>query len=231
MPHWRSDGAFRTVLVESSDDGRVRFLRRSARTRCSCPAGSAASQVDLPADGLVTRGGPEVLVESRSPAARAARGRHPVQIAEMPPRGPEDARTPGRRRPPPRADLGASVRFRVRLRLRPRWPEGANGLRRSNSCATCYKCTSLCTISATLDTQKHVDHDRRSLPVGLVGSGGLGRQLRRLNAAAYAVFQKGHVPIVGVNLALPVVEAAGQEWYSQITQPLSLRLTHGAMRC
>ncbi len=29
-----------------------------------------------------------------------------------------------------------------------------------------------------------------------------------------------------MNLALPVVEVAGQEWYSQIMQPLSLRLTH-----
>lgn len=49
--------------------------------------------------------------------------------------------------------------------------------------------------------------------------------LRRLNAAAFAVFEKGHVPIVGVNLALPVVEVAGPESYNQIMQPLSLRLT------
>jgi len=52
--------------------------------------------------------------------------------------------------------------------------------------------------------------------------------LRRLNAAAYAVFEKGHVPIVGVNLALPVIELAGQESYDRIMQPLSLRL---ADRC
>jgi len=49
--------------------------------------------------------------------------------------------------------------------------------------------------------------------------------LRKLNAAAYAVFQKGHVPIIGVNLALPVIESAGQETYREIMQPLSLRLT------
>ena len=48
--------------------------------------------------------------------------------------------------------------------------------------------------------------------------------LRKLNAAAYAVFQKGHVPIIGVNLALPIIEAAGQESYSRIMQPLSLSL-------
>jgi hypothetical protein len=49
--------------------------------------------------------------------------------------------------------------------------------------------------------------------------------LRKLNAAAYAVFQKGHVPIIGVNLALPVIECASPESYGEIMQPLSLRLT------
>jgi hypothetical protein len=52
--------------------------------------------------------------------------------------------------------------------------------------------------------------------------------VRRLNAAAYAVFLKGHLPIIGVNLALPVIESAGPESYSRIMQPLSLRL---AERC
>jgi hypothetical protein len=49
--------------------------------------------------------------------------------------------------------------------------------------------------------------------------------LRTLNRAAYAVLRKGHVPIVGVNLALPVVESAGEESYGQIMPALSLRLT------
>jgi hypothetical protein len=49
--------------------------------------------------------------------------------------------------------------------------------------------------------------------------------LRKLNAAAYAVFMKGHVPIIGVNLALPVIASAGPDSYGQIMQPLSLRLT------
>jgi hypothetical protein len=52
--------------------------------------------------------------------------------------------------------------------------------------------------------------------------------LRRLNAAAYVVFLKGHVPIIGVNLALPVIESAGEESYGQIMAPLSLSL---ADRC
>src|SRR5262245_54725523 len=49
--------------------------------------------------------------------------------------------------------------------------------------------------------------------------------LRKLNLAANAIFQKGHVPIIGVNMALPVIDAAGQELYEKIMMPLSLRLT------
>ena len=49
--------------------------------------------------------------------------------------------------------------------------------------------------------------------------------LRKLNSAASAIFQKGHVPIIGVNMALPVIEAAGQELYERIMMPLSLCLT------
>jgi hypothetical protein len=48
--------------------------------------------------------------------------------------------------------------------------------------------------------------------------------LRRLNWFAHAVFRKGHVPIVGVNLALPVIESAGQETYEHIMPTLSLGL-------
>jgi len=49
--------------------------------------------------------------------------------------------------------------------------------------------------------------------------------LRRLNDAAYQVFQRGDVPIVGVNLALPVIASAGQDMYQEIMIPLSLGLT------
>ena len=52
--------------------------------------------------------------------------------------------------------------------------------------------------------------------------------LRRLNDAACRVFEKGHVPIVGVNLALPVIESAGPDRYDEIMMPLSLAL---AERC
>jgi hypothetical protein len=51
------------------------------------------------------------------------------------------------------------------------------------------------------------------------------QNLRVLNGFAYAVLEKGHLPIVGVNLALPVIECAGQELYGTIMTALSLRLT------
>ena len=52
--------------------------------------------------------------------------------------------------------------------------------------------------------------------------------LRRLNLAAYEVLRRGHVPIVGVNLALPIIEAAGPESYEDVMTPLSLAV---ADRC
>ena len=50
------------------------------------------------------------------------------------------------------------------------------------------------------------------------------RNLKALNDVAIEVFEKGHVPIIGVNLALPIIEAAGQERYDEIMMPISLAL-------
>ena len=54
--------------------------------------------------------------------------------------------------------------------------------------------------------------------------------LARMNQAALAVWRKGHVPIIGVNLALPIVAAAGGDAATDaaIMMPLSLAL---ADRC
>jgi hypothetical protein len=49
-----------------------------------------------------------------------------------------------------------------------------------------------------------------------------------LNRTAYQVFRKGHVPIIGVNLALPMIQAADPQMYDSIMMPLSLAL---ADRC
>ena len=52
--------------------------------------------------------------------------------------------------------------------------------------------------------------------------------LLALNRAAYQVFRKGHVPVIGVNMALPVIQAAGPQVYDSVMMPLSLAL---ADRC
>lgn len=52
--------------------------------------------------------------------------------------------------------------------------------------------------------------------------------LLALNQAAYQVFRRGHVPIIGVNLTLPMIQAAGPQMYDAIMMPLSLAL---ADRC
>ena len=51
-----------------------------------------------------------------------------------------------------------------------------------------------------------------------------------MNEAALAVWRKGHVPIIGVNLCLPIVVAAGGDAAAdaEIMMPLSLSL---AERC
>lgn len=57
---------------------------------------------------------------------------------------------------------------------------------------------------------------------------GWSENLRVLNQAALEVFRRGHIPIIGVNLALPVIDVAGQEMYNELMMPISLAL---AERC
>ena len=47
---------------------------------------------------------------------------------------------------------------------------------------------------------------------------------RAMNAEAVKVFELGHTPIIGVNAALPVIEAAGEERYDEIMMPIALSL-------
>lgn len=57
--------------------------------------------------------------------------------------------------------------------------------------------------------------------------------LGALNDAALALHRAGHVPIIGVNLALPVIEAAGgtEAAYEAIMAPLSLALVDRCDAC
>jgi hypothetical protein len=54
------------------------------------------------------------------------------------------------------------------------------------------------------------------------------RNLVAMNRAAYDVFRKGHTPIIGVNLALPIIQAVDVDRYDEVMMPLSLAL---ADRC
>ena len=54
------------------------------------------------------------------------------------------------------------------------------------------------------------------------------RNLAALNAAALAVWEKGHVPLIGVNMALPMIGDAGPDRYDELMAPVSLAL---AERC
>jgi hypothetical protein len=63
---------------------------------------------------------------------------------------------------------------------------------------------------------------------GAVDAVGRAANLRGLNDAALAVFRRGHVPMVGVNLALPIIEVAGADCFDEIMMPFSLA---AAERC
>jgi hypothetical protein len=63
---------------------------------------------------------------------------------------------------------------------------------------------------------------------GAVDAAARAANLRALNEAALAVFRCGHVPVIGVNLALPIIDAAGADSFDEIMTPLSLSL---AERC
>jgi hypothetical protein len=63
---------------------------------------------------------------------------------------------------------------------------------------------------------------------GAVGAAGRAANLRILNEAALAVFRRGHLPVIGVNLALPIIEVAGAESFDEIMMPVSLA---AAERC
>ena len=57
--------------------------------------------------------------------------------------------------------------------------------------------------------------------------------LQKLNEAAIALFRAGHVPIIGVNMALPMIEAAGgiEAAYDEIMAPVSLALVDRCDAC
>ena len=55
--------------------------------------------------------------------------------------------------------------------------------------------------------------------------------LDAMNLAAYEVFRLGHVPVIGVNMALPIIRAMGAERYDEIMMPVSLALVERCDAC
>ena len=55
---------------------------------------------------------------------------------------------------------------------------------------------------------------------GAVDAEARAANLRALNEAALAVSRRGHLPVIGVNLALPIIEAAGPECFDEIMMPV-----------
>ncbi len=52
--------------------------------------------------------------------------------------------------------------------------------------------------------------------------------LAALNRAALEVWLLGHIPVIGVNMALPMIDAANDDCYDDVMTPVSLAL---AERC
>ena len=57
------------------------------------------------------------------------------------------------------------------------------------------------------------------------------QNLDAMNHAAAAVFDKGHIPVIGVNNALPVIEAAGLDRFEDMMMPISLALAERCDAC
>jgi hypothetical protein len=55
--------------------------------------------------------------------------------------------------------------------------------------------------------------------------------LRAMNRAAVALLRMGHTPVIGVNAALPMIEAAGDPAFDEIMMPLSLALAERCDAC
>lgn len=57
--------------------------------------------------------------------------------------------------------------------------------------------------------------------------------LRLMNEAAVSLFQRGHVPVIGVNMALPMIEAAGatDAAFKEMMMPVSLALAERCDAC
>ncbi len=57
------------------------------------------------------------------------------------------------------------------------------------------------------------------------------KNLDVLNKAALEVFRKGHIPLIGVNNAVPLIEIAGEDSFDEIMMILSIALAERCDSC
>jgi hypothetical protein len=55
--------------------------------------------------------------------------------------------------------------------------------------------------------------------------------LAAMNRVAVQLLSRGHVPVIGVNMALPLIHVAGEEWFEAIMMPMSLALAERCDAC
>lgn len=48
----------------------------------------------------------------------------------------------------------------------------------------------------------------------------------KMNKFAYEVYLKGHIPVIGVNSALPIIETVGIDKFEELMMPISLAMAH-----
>ncbi|GER57904.1 hypothetical protein ULMA_00120 [Patiriisocius marinus] len=49
---------------------------------------------------------------------------------------------------------------------------------------------------------------------------------KKMNKVAYEVHLKGHIPVIGVNVALPIIETVGFDKFEELMMPISLAMAH-----
>lgn len=49
-------------------------------------------------------------------------------------------------------------------------------------------------------------------------------RLQSMNDASLLVFEKGHTPVVGVNIALPLIERSSKYGYQDLMMPICLKI-------
>jgi hypothetical protein len=57
------------------------------------------------------------------------------------------------------------------------------------------------------------------------------RNLEAMNPASLTVFKRGHVPLIGVNNALPFIRIAGAKRFDELMMPISLAVAERCDAC